>query len=385
VELSGESSFSDQQNNAAIDQTANLANTCSETGTGTSIVGCVNDVSNFVGQIEQDNSAKGEGADNIVQQNQVVVDQNLVAVNDYDEQDSGSNLATCENTALNSIASITQDNSGTGDGNDDIDQSNFVGITQDLHTTNDCDESGSGDNLKICSITSSNEIGDILQTNDATGTDEDNNVLSISQDLTATNNCDDTTDGNNAGSCTIDLHLIVPDITQTNGETLTITQSENILNECEGDASCSASRTIEYVKPTTLTATTAATTEEESDSNSNPTITSAALESETETETRDEQAQVEEEEGGNDENDESGSNSEDAAKLSATEETSSASSEEGGGGDDGDDRGDEDDGDDGSGGDVETSSASSEEGGGGDDGDDSGDEDDDEPEEEPEE
>jgi hypothetical protein len=44
---------------------------------------------------------------------------------------------------------------------------NSLGTNQNLHTTNDCDESGGGDNPKECSINSSNEIGAITQTNDA--------------------------------------------------------------------------------------------------------------------------------------------------------------------------------------------------------------------------
>jgi hypothetical protein len=56
--------------------------------------------------------------------------------------------------------------------------------------------------------------------------------------LTAENNCDDTTEGNNTGSYTIDLYLIVPDLEQTNEEELTITQNENIVNEREGGVSC---------------------------------------------------------------------------------------------------------------------------------------------------
>jgi hypothetical protein len=44
---------------------------------------------------------------------------------------------------------------------------NSLGTNQNLHTTDDCDESGGGDNPKECSINSSNEIGAITQTNDA--------------------------------------------------------------------------------------------------------------------------------------------------------------------------------------------------------------------------
>ncbi len=55
-------------------------------------------------------------------------------------------------------------------------------------------------------IAASNQIGNIVQTNTE---DDSANYLRINQDLTAENNCDDTTGGDNAGSCIIDLHLIV--------------------------------------------------------------------------------------------------------------------------------------------------------------------------------
>ena len=70
--------------------------------------------------------------------------------------------------------------------------------------TNNCDETGLGDNLAVCTITQSNDIGDITQDNTASS-----NSLTISQDGQPTNDCDDTTSGNNDATCTIDLHLVV--------------------------------------------------------------------------------------------------------------------------------------------------------------------------------
>ena len=58
--------------------------------------------------------------------------------------------------------------------------------------TNDCDETGLGDNNANCTITQSNDIGAITQSNIASS-----NVLTINQDGQATNNCDDTTSGDN--------------------------------------------------------------------------------------------------------------------------------------------------------------------------------------------
>ena len=46
-------------------------------------------LTNFVGLISQTNDAMGEDADNIAQPNQIDISQNLDAVNDCDEQDSG--------------------------------------------------------------------------------------------------------------------------------------------------------------------------------------------------------------------------------------------------------------------------------------------------------
>ena len=184
--------------------------------------------------------------------NQIDIVQNLGAVNDCDESGSGDNFASCENDAFNSIESIEQTNTGEASGDDSVSQVNFVGINQNLQTTNNCDESGDGNNEKTCTITSSNEIGAITQTNDATATDSAN-ILSISQDLNAQNNCEDTTGASNTGSCTINLHLIVPPITQTNGEELSISQSETIINECQSGENCANSKTVTFVPSATAT------------------------------------------------------------------------------------------------------------------------------------
>ena len=124
--------------------------------------------SNLIGPLSQTNDATGQDEATILQANQIDIVQNLGAANDCDESGSGDNFANCDNNALNSIASIEQTNTGEGSGDDRIKQVNFVGIDQNLQTKNDCDESGGGNNEKTCTITSSNEIGNIVQTNDAT-------------------------------------------------------------------------------------------------------------------------------------------------------------------------------------------------------------------------
>ena len=92
--------------------------------------------------------------------------------------------------------------------------------------------------MQFAALLQSNDIGAITQSNTASS-----NVLNINQDGQATNNCDDTTSGDNDANCTIDLHLVVPDITQTGDETLNIDQHENLVNSCPGTGRCSISIT----------------------------------------------------------------------------------------------------------------------------------------------
>ena len=68
--------------------------------------------------------------------------------------------------------------------------------------------------------------------------------------------------------CTINLHLVVPDITQTGDETLNIDQHENLVNTCPGTGSCdiSITRTFDPIAIQSLLASTtsaAASNEEE--------------------------------------------------------------------------------------------------------------------------
>ena len=79
------------------------------------------------------------------------ITQNLLAENDCDEAGAGDNDVLCQNLAENIIEEdfgntvITQDNNAPNVGDDSV-QNNFVAISQDLQATNDCDESGDGDN-----------------------------------------------------------------------------------------------------------------------------------------------------------------------------------------------------------------------------------------------
>ena len=245
-----------QSNDATIDQNMDLLNSCGESGAGFNEATCANDnAHNFIGPIVQTNTADGDASDAFTQSNVVDVTQNLQGTNDCDEANTGNNFAECGNNISNNIASITQTNLvNPATGTQVEDQSNFLGISQNLVATNDCDESGLGDNIADCFITSSNDIGAITQSNTASS-----NVLTINQDGQATNDCDDTTSGDNTANCTIDLHLVVPDITQTGDESLNIDQHENLVNSCPGTGTCSISITRTF-DPNAIQALLASTT-----------------------------------------------------------------------------------------------------------------------------
>ena len=195
-------------------------------------------------------------SDAITQSNVIDVTQNLQGTNDCDEANTGDNNAQCTTDISNNIDSITQTNFVDPIAGSELEtQSNFFAVTQNLVATNDCDETGLGDNNAICSITQSNDIGAISQSNTASS-----NVLTINQDGQATNNCDDTTSGDNTANCTIDLHLVGPDITQTGDESLNIDQHENLVNSCPGTGTCSISITRTFDPNAPLQTLSAATT-----------------------------------------------------------------------------------------------------------------------------
>ena len=143
-----------QLNDAAVDQGGALVNTCDETGGGINQALCENvDNINILGPVSQSNSVDAStfntAAQTADQSNGLQVTQNLQAVNDCDEDDTGFNLASCVNDQTSSeIESITQDNDATV--GDDTVQLNFVAINQDLLLQNVCDETGIGDNNAQC-------------------------------------------------------------------------------------------------------------------------------------------------------------------------------------------------------------------------------------------
>ena len=257
-----------QSNDATINQNMELLNSCDESGAGINDAFCDNgqnvNARNFIGPIFQSNDVQGaDESDAITQSNVIDVSQNLESTNDCDEANTGDNNAQCTTNVFNSIESISQTNDVDADaGSVTHTQSNLFTVTQNLVATNDCDETGLGDNNAICSITASNDIGAITQSNTASS-----NVLNINQDGQATNNCDDTTSGDNTANCTIDLHLVVPDITQTGDESLNIDQHENLVNSCPGTGTCSISITRTFDPNAPLQTLSAATTAAAADTN----------------------------------------------------------------------------------------------------------------------
>ncbi|HTH23337.1 MAG TPA: hypothetical protein VL854_14050, partial [Nitrososphaeraceae archaeon] len=254
-----------QTNNAPINQLMDLLNSCGESGDGNNLAQCSNDAGNLIGPVRQTNTATGADNSVIRQFNVASITQNMEGTNDCDEANTGFNNVQCTTNISNNIESITQSNEVTSaTGSQVHDQSNVLGITQNLVATNDCDESGLGDNNAICSITASNDIGAISQSNTASS-----NVLNINQDGQATNNCDDTTSGDNTAQCSINLHLVVPDIAQLGDETLNIDQHENLVNSCPGTGLCSISitRTFDPLAIQSLLASTTTASASTTDSN----------------------------------------------------------------------------------------------------------------------
>ena len=184
--LSGDVS-SEQLNDAAISQGGALVNTCDETGGGVNQVTCQNlDDANILGPVFQFNTVDAPNSDTASQSNGAQVTQNLEAVNDCDEEDTGFNFALCGNDlSINQINSITQMNNAIV--GDDTLQSNFVGMNQDMQLENVCDETGLGDNVAICDNDfATNFIGQVAQLNDADGSGDadftqNNNMPTISQ------------------------------------------------------------------------------------------------------------------------------------------------------------------------------------------------------------
>ena len=97
-----------QLNDAAIDQGGAIVNTCDETGGGINQATCENvDNINILGPVFQSNSVDASNIDTASQSNGAQVTQNLEAVNDCDEEDTGFNFAICENElSINQITHV---------------------------------------------------------------------------------------------------------------------------------------------------------------------------------------------------------------------------------------------------------------------------------------
>ena len=74
-----------------------LLNSCDESGAGINDASCSNDFAvNFIGPVDQTNTVSGaDQSDTFTQSNGAQVTQNLQAVNDCDEANTGYNLVTC--------------------------------------------------------------------------------------------------------------------------------------------------------------------------------------------------------------------------------------------------------------------------------------------------
>ena len=104
---------------------------------------------NFIGPVDQLNTATGLDDVLIDQDNNVAVSQDLSANNDCDS--TALNDAVCTNNdARNLLTSITQKILATGDDFAQISQSNDATIDQNLDLLNSCDESGAGINDAYC-------------------------------------------------------------------------------------------------------------------------------------------------------------------------------------------------------------------------------------------
>ena len=79
-----------------------LANVCDETGVGDNSAICDNDGENFIGPVDQSNSAEGSGDADFTQNNNIPsINQVIDVENDCDQFDEqtagGTNDATCNN------------------------------------------------------------------------------------------------------------------------------------------------------------------------------------------------------------------------------------------------------------------------------------------------
>ena len=225
----------------------NLINNCDETGTGDNFAQCINDSGNVIGEdtgfaIIQDNLVdfntlgldfEAANTVNIVQGNEMT--------NDCDENGSGG-LGTsapdqfCINSGKSEplLSTAITNFIGVVDQGNDIDGNNInsaytnsFDASQNLVATNDCDEEEDGFNFAVCDNAvfdeTSNNIFEVFQDNVATGVDTlgadnvpQNNQISSAQLLNLRNDCDEGRVGNNAAQCQVDIENIVGELDQDN-------------------------------------------------------------------------------------------------------------------------------------------------------------------------
>ena len=98
---------------------------------------------NFIESITQKNDAHGTHVDDIFQDNTGSFSQVMTLNNDCDATTfsfSGDNFANCGNDfAQNFIGPVDQTNTATGLDDVLIDQDNSVAVSQDISASNDCD------------------------------------------------------------------------------------------------------------------------------------------------------------------------------------------------------------------------------------------------------
>src|SRR4030095_7059205 len=198
-----------QDNTGSFSQVMTLNNGCDATTFSTSgdnDARCENFGQNFIGPVLQINAAIGLDDVLIDQDNNVAVSQDLSVNNDCDA--TASNFALCFNSGGNAVESITQANSAIGDGFADISQNNDAAIVQNIDLLNSCDESGDGEDNAECFntiVSARNSIGPVYQANYASGADSftasQSNVAQVTQNLQATNDCDEENTGSNSAEC----------------------------------------------------------------------------------------------------------------------------------------------------------------------------------------
>jgi hypothetical protein len=139
--------------------------------------------------------------------------QQISQTNDCDESGNGNNNATCTDSGSNAVGPITQTNQGFADNNDgDVNYENAVDIDQEVSQLNDCDEEDDGNDVSTCINEASSSIGSINQRDPSSGI----NDVDMSQRINQENDCDEFGGGNNRVTCMNEGNNAVGPITQTN-------------------------------------------------------------------------------------------------------------------------------------------------------------------------